>query len=72
LEGVAVEMERVFAGIVIVQHDFDDFVFGENELARVGAVDGGVCGVGACGEGRVERGHFGADVGYVVEEGTEG
>jgi hypothetical protein len=41
-------------------------------LARVGAVDGGVCGVGACGEGRVERGHFGADVGYVVEEGTEG
>lgn len=45
-------------------------VLGEDEGVGVAAVDYRVGGVGACGEDGVESGDFGADVGYVVEEGT--
>ncbi len=70
LEGVAVEVEGVFALVGVVEDDVDDVVVGEDEGVGVGAVDGGVGGCGAGGEGGEEGGDFGADVGYVVEEGA--
>lgn len=60
----------MFSRVVVVEDDFDDFVCGEDELVGVGAVDGGICGVGACGEDGVEGRDFGVDVGHVVEEGA--
>lgn len=45
LEGVAVEVEGMTAGVIVVEDDFDDLVFLENESVGVDAVDGGVgCG----------------------------
>ena len=72
LEVVAVEVEGVFAWVVVVEDDLDDLVLLEDEGVGVGGVDGGVEGGGAGGEGGVEGGHFGADVGDVVEEGVVG
>lgn len=42
----------------------------EDEGVRVLAVDGGVGGRGAAGEGGVKGGDFGVGIGYVVEEGA--
>lgn len=39
------QMERVTAGIVIVNDDIDDLVAFEDEGVGVGGVDGGVCGI---------------------------
>lgn len=72
LEVVAVQVERVLAGVEVVDHDLDDLVLGEDEGVCVGAVDGGVCCVLAGCESGVEGGDFGGDVGDVVEEGAEG
>ena len=72
LEVVAVQVEGVFAWVVVVEDDFDGLVFGEDEGVGVGAVDvGDVCGCGGC-EGGVEGWDFGGDVGGIVEEGTGG
>ena len=70
LEGVAVEMERVAAFVVVVEDDFDHVVLLEDEGVGIGAVDNGVGGEGAGGEGGVEGGDFWAGVGMVVEEGV--
>ena len=70
MERVAVEVERVFPRVVIVEDDFDDFVVCEDELIRVCTVDEGVSGVGASGEDGVEGGDFRGGVGLVVEEGA--
>ena len=71
LEDVAVEMEGMTAGVEVVEDDFDDLVFLEDEGVGVGAVDGGVGGGDAGGEGAVEGGDFGPDVGDVVEESAD-
>ncbi len=47
LEGVAVEVEGVFAFVGVVEDDVDDGAAGEDEGVGVGAVDGGVGGCGA-------------------------
>ena len=39
LEGVAVEMERVFAGVVIVHHQLDGFVVVQDKGIGVDAID---------------------------------
>lgn len=70
LEVVPVEMEGMTAWVDVVDDDFDDLVFFQDEAVRVGAVNGWVGGEGAGGEGRVEGWDFGVGVGYVVEEGT--
>jgi hypothetical protein len=44
LEGVAVEMEGVFAWVVVVDYDVYYLVFFEDEGVAVEAVDGGVVG----------------------------
>lgn len=63
-------MERVFSGVVVVEDDFYDLVLRQHEGVGVVAVDEGVGCVGAGGEGGVESGDFGRDVGDVVEEGV--
>lgn len=72
LEVVAVKMEGVLARIVVVKNDFDDLVLLEDEGVGVRGVDGGIEGGGARGENGVEGGHFGSNVGDVVEEGVVG
>jgi hypothetical protein len=69
LEVVAVEMEGVFAGVVIVDDDLDDFALLKDEGVGVCAVDGRVCGkvLGSAKSG-VKGWDLLMDVGYVVEE----
>lgn len=50
LEGVAVEMEGVLSGVVVVEDDFDDLVGAQDEGVGVDAIDGWVGGIGAGGE----------------------
>ena len=61
------QMERVTAGIVVVDDDVDDLVAFEDEGVGVGGVDGGVGGICTGREGGVEGGDFGCDVGDGVE-----
>jgi hypothetical protein len=70
LEDVAVEVEGVTAGVVVVDDYFDDLVLLENEWVGVFAVDGGIVGVCAAGEGSVKSGDLGSDVGDIIEECT--
>lgn len=70
LEGVAVEVEGVLAGVVVVDDYVDDVVVGEDEGVGEFAVDDGVGGVGAGGEGGVEGWHLWGGVADVVEEGA--
>jgi len=72
LEGVAVEVEWVFSGVVVVEDELDGLVLLEDEGVGVGAVDGDVVGSGAGGEGGVEGWDFGDDVGNVIEECADG
>lgn len=72
LEGVAVEVEGMFAGVHVVQHNFHDLVLFEDEGDGVLAVDGGVGGHVTRSQGGVERWDFGSDVGEVVEKGVIG
>ena len=70
LESVAVEMEGVFAGVVVVDDDIDNVVLFQDEGVCVGAVDVGVCcrrsGCESCVQGR----YLGRYVGDVVKEGV--
>ena len=72
LEGVAVQVERVTAGVVVVEDDIDDLVAFEDEGVGVGGVDGGIGGILACREGSVEGGDFWGNVGDGVEGGAGG
>ena len=70
LEGVAVEMERMFAWVGIVEDDVNDLAFGEDECVGVDAINGGICCGVTGGKGGIESRNFRFDVGYVVEEGA--
>ena len=65
---MAVEMEGVFACVVVVEDYLYDFVVLEDVGVGVDAVDGGVVGEVAGGESSVEGWYDRADVGYIVEE----
>lgn len=45
MEGVAVQVERVTAGVIVVDDDVDNLVAFEDEGVGVGGVDGGVGGI---------------------------
>ena len=45
LEGVAVQVEGVTAGVVVVDDDVDDLVAFEDEGVGIGGVDGGIGGI---------------------------
>lgn len=60
----------MFARVVIVEDDLYDVVVLQDVGTRVDAVDGGVVGEVAGGEGGVKSWDFGADVCYIVEEGA--
>ena len=70
LEYMAVEMERVFTRIVIVEDYFNDLAFFEDKRICGFAIDGCVGGCDVGGKGSEQSGDFGADVGDVVEEGV--
>lgn len=53
LEGVPVQMERMFTWIHAVEDDFDNLVLLKHEWDGVGAIDSGVGSFEAGGEGRV-------------------
>lgn len=61
----------ILSWVIVVEHDFDDLVLGQDKGIGVAAVDGRIGGVGASGEDAVERRYLGAYVGHVVEEGTD-
>jgi len=70
LEGVAVKVEGVFARVVVVENELDGLVLWEDEGVRIGAVDCDVVGGRTGGQGGVEGGNFGKDIGDVIEEGA--
>jgi hypothetical protein len=70
LEGVAVEVKGMAAGVVVVDDYFDNLVLLENEWVGVFAVDGGIVGICATCEGCVKSGDFGGDIGDIIEECT--
>lgn len=72
LEVVAVEVEGVAARVEVVEDNLHHLVLFQYKGVREVAVDGRVHDLVAGGEGRVERGHLGVDVGDVVEEGVVG
>lgn len=70
LEVVAVKVEGVLPGVIIIQDDLDHVVLLEHQGVAVGAVDGRIgCG-GPSRESGVQRWDLGSHVGDVVEEGT--
>ena len=70
LECMAVEMEGMFARVVVVDDDFDDIVLLEDKGIGVGAVNVGVLSANPCRERTVEGWNLGFDVGDVIEEGA--
>ena len=72
LEVVAMEVEGMFAWVVVVQDDLNDLVVGEYKGICVDAIDGWVGGVIAGGDGGIEGGKPRTDVGDAVEEGIVG
>jgi hypothetical protein len=63
-------MERMFAGVIIVQDDFHDLALLEDESVSIAAVYCGVRSSISGGENGVESGDLGRDISDVVEEGT--
>ena len=61
------EMEGVFARVVVVDDDVNDLALVEDKSVGVGGVYFWLHGAFAGTEGAVESGHFRADVGDVVE-----
>lgn len=72
LEVMSVQMERMLARIVVVQHDLDNVHFVKDERIRVGAVDGTICGVHAGRQGTVQCRNLWSNVGDVVESSIVG
>lgn len=70
LEGVAVKVEGVFAGIIVVQDDFDSLSLLENKGIGVVAIDHGIGGEIRRSKGCVERRNLWRNVRHIVEEGT--
>lgn len=70
LESMSVQVERVFAGVIVVEDYLDDLVLFENVSVNIGSVDGSIGGRGTSGKSSVESWDFGLYVGNIVEECT--
>ena len=72
LKGVAVKMEGMAAGVLVVDDNFNHVVVFQDVRVGVNAVDGGVVGVMAGGEGGEDGWDLGGEIGDFVEEGAAG
>ena len=63
-------MERMFAGVVVVQDDLYDFAMLKDESVGIAAVYCSIRSSISRGEDGVKSGNLGRDIGNVVEEGT--
>lgn len=68
LERVAMQMEGMLAGIIIVQNDLDNLILTQDKSIRVTAVDDGIGGVVPSGQHGVERRDLWLDVRHIIEE----
>ena len=66
LELVAVQVKGVATVVEVIEADLHDGIVPEDIWVAIDAVDDGVGGIGAGGEGRVEGGHDLADIGNIV------
>lgn len=71
LESVSVQVERMFAGIIVVEDYLDNLVLFENISMNIGPIDGGIGGRDASSKSSVKSRHFGLYVGNTVEKCTE-
>lgn len=69
LEHVAVQVERMFPWVLIVEYNFDDAIVLEDEGVRVGSIDAGIACEFASTKSCVESGDFRGDIGDTTEEG---
>ena len=65
-------MERMFAGIVVVEDDFHDLIVRKNKRIRIESIDNAVAGELGGGQCCVQRRNLRSDVSDVVEEGIIG
>lgn len=70
LKVMSVQMEWVFACIVIVKYDFNNLALLENESVGIAAIDYRIHSSVTGGKSRIQGRDLRRDVGYVVEEGT--
>lgn len=70
LKVMSVQVERMLSGIVVVQHDLDDLVLGENEGVGVTTVDSNTGGSVTGSKGSVKGRDLWSDVGNIVEKGA--
>lgn len=68
LEGMTVQMEGMFAGVVIVDDYVYDVSFLKNEGIRIGTVYRRIHRRPSCAERTIERGDFGCNICDFVEE----
>jgi len=61
-------MERVFAGVLVVEDNLDDTVVLQDERVGVCSIDTRIGSEFSCGKGRIERGNLGCDIGDATEE----
>lgn len=67
---MSVQVERMFAGVIVVEDYLDNLVLFENVSVNIGSVDGSIGGRGTSCKSSVESWDFGLYVGNVVEECT--
>lgn len=70
LESMSVQVERMFAGVIVVEDYLDNLVLFENVGVDVGPVNGSIGGRGTSGKSSVKSRDFGRYVGNIVEECT--
>lgn len=70
LESMSVQVEGMFAGIIVVEDNLDNLVLFENISVNIGPIDGGIGGRGTSSKSSEKSWDFGLYVGNTVEKCT--
>lgn len=70
LKCMSVQVERMFARIIVVEDYFDNLVLFENISVNIGSIDGGIGGRGTGSKSSEKSRDLGPYVGNIVEECT--
>lgn len=70
LESMSVQVERMFAGIIVVEDYLDNLVLFENVSVNIGSIDGGIGGRGTSSKSSIKSRDLRLYVGNIVEECT--
>lgn len=68
LESMSVQVEGMFAGIIVVEDNLDNLVLFENISVNIGPIDGGIGGRGTSSKSSEKSWDFGLYVGNTIEK----